>query len=71
MKKKICILGIGYVGLPLAIEFSKNNHVIGFDTNKKKIKILNKGIDPNNDLRKEELKILKKKKKSKIFLFFI
>lgn len=69
MKKKICILGIGYVGLPLAIEFSKNNHVIGFDTNKKKIKILNKGIDPNNDLRKEELKILKKKKNLKFSYF--
>ena len=40
MKKKICIIGLGYVGLPLAIEFAKVAKVIGFDTNKDRIKNL-------------------------------
>ncbi len=39
---KICILGLGYVGLPLAIEFSKKLSVIGFDIDKKKINLLKK-----------------------------
>lgn len=42
---KIAILGLGYVGLPLAIEFSKKYDVIGFDVNEKIISELNQGID--------------------------
>jgi UDP-N-acetyl-D-galactosamine dehydrogenase len=38
--KVICIVGLGYVGLPLAEEFSKHFRVIGFDVNEKKIKRL-------------------------------
>ena len=37
MKKKIGIIGLGYVGLPLAIEFSKKREVVAFDKNKKRI----------------------------------
>ena len=44
---KIGIIGLGYVGLPLAIEFAKKRKVIGFDINKKRIKELNSGIDKN------------------------
>ena len=46
----ICVLGLGYVGLPLAIEFSKKFKVVGYDKNKKRIKSLNQGVDLNNDL---------------------
>ena len=46
----ICVLGLGYVGLPLAIEFSKKFRVIGYDKNKNRIKSLKKGIDLNNDI---------------------
>jgi len=62
MKKKICIVGVGYVGLPLCVEFSKHFKVIGYDTNKKRVASLKKNLDLNNDLKKEELKILKKNK---------
>ena len=39
---KIAVIGLGYVGLPLAIEFAKNREVIGFDINKSRIDELNK-----------------------------
>ncbi len=55
METKICVVGLGYVGLPLAVEFSKNFSVIGFDISKKKIDDFKKGIDPTNEVGKEEL----------------
>ena len=42
---KIAVIGLGYVGLPLAIEFGKNRKVIGFDINESRIDELNKGED--------------------------
>ena len=57
---KLAIIGLGYVGLPLALEFSKKKKVIGFDTNKKRITELNSGIDKNLEFSKNDLKILKK-----------
>ena len=59
---KIGIIGLGYVGLPLALEFSKKNIVVGFDNNFQRIKYLKKKIDTNNDLQKDEKKILKNSK---------
>jgi len=52
---KVGIIGLGYVGLPLALEFAKNRKVIGFDLKKKRIKELSSGIDKNLDSSKEEL----------------
>ncbi|MDC3356067.1 Vi polysaccharide biosynthesis UDP-N-acetylglucosamine C-6 dehydrogenase TviB [Candidatus Pelagibacter ubique] len=52
---KVGIIGLGYVGLPLALEFAKNRKVIGFDIKKKRIKELNSGIDKNLESSKEEL----------------
>ena len=57
--KKITIIGLGYVGLPLAIEFGKKFDVIGFDISKSRIYELKKGIDSNGEFKKNE--ILKKK----------
>ncbi len=57
---KLAIIGLGYVGLPLALEFSKKKNVIGFDINKKRIKDLNSGIDKNLEFNKKELQSLKK-----------
>ena len=54
--KKIALIGLGYVGLPLAVEFGKNRKVVGFDINKNRIDQLEKGIDPTLELTKEELK---------------
>ncbi len=47
MKKKdnIAIIGLGYVGLPLAVEFAKKYHVVGFDINENRIKELKQGVD--------------------------
>jgi UDP-N-acetyl-D-galactosamine dehydrogenase len=54
--KKIALIGLGYVGLPLAVEFGKKREVVGFDINKDRIDQLKKGIDPTLELTKEELK---------------
>ena len=51
---KIGIIGLGYVGLPLAIEFSKKVKVIGYDNNKRKVLRLNKRIDDNHQIKKSE-----------------
>ena len=53
--KKIAVIGLGYVGLPLAIEFSKKRKVIGFDINKARIDELERGIDITGEMSKEEL----------------
>ncbi len=55
-KKKIAILGLGYVGLPLAIAFGKKFDTIGFDKNKKRIVNLKKEYDNNNEIKKIEFK---------------
>jgi len=54
-KKNICIFGLGYVGLPLAIAFSKYFNVLGFDNNEERIKNLKKNVDLNNSITKKIL----------------
>ena len=49
-KKCIAILGLGYVGLPLALEFAKKYSVIGFDINKSRIAQMCNKIDPSREL---------------------
>ncbi len=53
-KAKIGIIGLGYVGLPIALEFARQASVIGFDINDKRIELMKQGIDPSNELRKED-----------------
>ena len=55
---KITIVGLGYVGLPLAVEFSKYFFVKGFDVNSKRIDELKKGIDSTHEVNLDELKSL-------------
>ena len=55
IKDKITILGLGYVGLPLAIEFSKKFNVVGFDISKKRIADLNSNIDKTDEVDEKEL----------------
>jgi UDP-N-acetyl-D-galactosamine dehydrogenase len=51
----IAIIGLGYVGLPLAVEFGKKRHVLGFDINRKRIADLNAGRDSTLETTPEEL----------------
>ena len=54
--KKIAIIGLGYVGLPLAIEFGKKRTVVGFDINQNRIKALKQGVDVTLEINKQEFK---------------
>ncbi|MBP7741953.1 MAG: nucleotide sugar dehydrogenase [Aliarcobacter sp.] len=56
MNKKICIIGLGYVGLPLAHAFSEKYKVVGFDINKSRIDELNSGFDRTLELTSDEVK---------------
>ncbi len=49
-KKAISVTGLGYVGLPLALEFAKYFRVIGFDINQSRIDLMKQNIDPSNEL---------------------
>ena len=57
--KKIAIIGLGYVGLPLAVEFNKTREVVGFDVDKKRVNALQNAIDSTLEISSEELKKLK------------
>ena len=52
-KKKISVIGLGYVGLPIALEFAKSLPVIGFDIKENRIEQMKKHIDPSNELDSE------------------
>ena len=54
--EKVGIIGLGYVGLPLAVEFGKVLDVVGFDINEDRIKELGKGYDRTREVEPEELK---------------
>ena len=47
---KLAVIGLGYVGLPIALEFAKSVSVIGFDINRERVDLMNKNIDPSNEL---------------------
>lgn len=49
-KKKLAVIGLGYVGLPIALEFAKKISVIGFDINQKRVDMMKNKIDPSNEL---------------------
>jgi len=51
--KKIALIGLGYVGLPIALEFARKMSVVGFDINEKRIQLMKKAIDPCNELSAE------------------
>lgn len=55
-KEKIVVIGLGYVGLPLAVAFDKKASVIGFDINKEKISKLKQGVDPTKELGDEAIR---------------
>jgi UDP-N-acetyl-D-glucosamine/UDP-N-acetyl-D-galactosamine dehydrogenase len=54
--EKVAIIGLGYVGMPLAVAFAKKVRVIGFDLNEKKINLYLSGIDPTNEVGDFEIR---------------
>jgi UDP-N-acetyl-D-galactosamine dehydrogenase len=55
-KEKLSLIGLGYVGMPIAIAFAKKVDVIGFDVNKEKIELYKSGIDPTKEVGDEAVK---------------
>lgn len=56
-EEKLSLIGLGYVGMPIAVAFAKKEiDVIGFDLNKEKIELYKSGIDPTNEVGNEEIK---------------
>ena len=55
MNRKISVIGLGYVGLPVAIAFGEEKTVIGFDINELRIAELRAGIDSTNEVDSEKL----------------
>ena len=55
MNDKIAIIGLGYVGLPLAVEFAKQYEVVGFDINTERVEELKQGIDKTLEITDEQL----------------
>jgi UDP-N-acetyl-D-galactosamine dehydrogenase len=53
--KKIAIIGLGYVGLPLALAFSEKFNVVGYDINEEKIQKYRNGIDPTGEMGDEKI----------------
>ena len=49
-KAKLSVIGLGYVGLPIALEFARKISVIGFDIREDRVELMKKGIDPSNEL---------------------
>ena len=62
-KNKICVIGLGYVGLPIFVELSKYYETYGYDINTQRINTLKKGVDKNLEFKKKDLK-----KYSKFFI---
>ena len=55
-QERISVIGLGYVGMPIAVAFARKVNVIGFDINKEKIEIYKSGIDPTNEVGNEAIK---------------
>ena len=56
MNRKIAVVGLGYVGLPVAVAFGKQQEVVGFDINETRINELKNGYDRTNEVNDEDLK---------------
>ncbi len=53
-KKKMAVIGLGYVGLPIALEFAKKISVIGFDIKADRVELMKNRVDPSNELSSED-----------------
>lgn len=53
-KSKLAVIGLGYVGLPIALEFARKISVVGFDINRERVEMMKNGQDPSNELDSSE-----------------
>lgn len=53
-KAKLAVIGLGYVGLPIALEFARKLSVIGFDINAARVDLMRNGIDPSGELEAKD-----------------
>src|ERR671932_310627 len=51
---KLAVIGLGYVGLPIALEFAKKLSVIGFDINEGRVQQMQQGIDPSGEMQEKD-----------------
>ena len=58
-EEKISLVGLGYVGMPIAVAFAKKVDVVGFDLNAKKIELYKSGVDPTNEVGDDAIKATK------------
>lgn len=55
-EEKVSLVGLGYVGMPIAVAFARKIKVVGFDLNEKKIELYRNGVDPTNEVGNEVIK---------------
>lgn len=55
-EEKVSLVGLGYVGMPIAVAFARKIKVVGFDLNEEKIKLYQSGVDPTNEVGDEVIK---------------
>ena len=55
-EEKLSLVGLGYVGMPIAVAFARKIKVVGFDLNEQKIGLYQSGIDPTNEVGAEIIK---------------
>ena len=55
-EEKLSLVGLGYVGMPIAVAFAKKIKVVGFDLNEQKIGLYQNGIDPTNEVGNEVIR---------------
>lgn len=75
-ESKVAVIGLGYVGLPIALEFAKKFRVIGFDINEDRVALMQQGVDPSRELEKKsfegvDIEFTSNKDKLKEANFFI
>ncbi len=58
-EEKLSLVGLGYVGMPIAVAFARKIKVVGFDLNEKKIELYKNGVDPTNEVGNEVIKSTK------------
>ena len=68
---KIAVIGLGYVGLPLARLFATKHHVIGFDIHQKRVDEINSGKDSTNELTAKVLSAVIQKTNQNLYVFHL